>query len=108
MVNFWATWCPPCRSEIPTITSLYRETHKGDNYEIVGVATQSDKGTIEAFAQEFGMTFPILPDVESRTTSLYHVLPIPTSFFIDKDGIIRDMRVGIVDRALMEKWLLGK
>jgi peroxiredoxin len=106
MINFWATWCPPCRSEIPDIVKLYKSTHKEGSYEILGVATQSDNQTIKAFTQEFGMTFPIFPDVDSRVTSLYHVLPIPTSFFIDKDGIIRDMRVGVVDTRTMEKWLL--
>jgi peroxiredoxin len=108
MLNFWATWCPPCRAEIPTIAELYKSTHKDGAYEILGIATQSDNATIKAFTQEFSMTFPIAPDVESRITSLYHVLPIPTSFFIDKDGIIRDTHVGIVDKETMEKWLLGK
>lgn len=108
MLNFWATWCPPCRSEIPTIAELYKSTHKEGAYEILGIATQSDNSTIKAFAQEFGMAFPIAPDVESRVTSLYHVLPIPTSFFIDKDGIIRDTHIGIVDKETMEKWLLGQ
>ncbi len=106
MINFWATWCPPCRSEIPDIVKLYKSTHEEGSYEILGVATQSDNQTIKAFTQEFGMTFPIFPDVDSRVTSLYHVLPIPTSFFIDKDGVIRDMRVGVVDTKTMEKWLL--
>ena len=108
MINFWATWCPPCRSEIPDIVKLYKSTHEEGSYEILGVATQSDNQTIKAFTQEFGMTFPIFPDVDSRVTSLYHVLPIPTSFFIDKDGVIRDMRVGVVDTRTMEKWLLAK
>jgi peroxiredoxin len=106
MINFWATWCPPCRSEIPDIVKLYKSTHEEGSYEILGVATQSDNQTIKAFTQEFGMTFPIFPDVDSRVTSLYHVGPIPTSFFIDKEGVIRDMRVGVVDTKTMEKWLL--
>jgi len=106
LVNFWATWCPPCRAEIPEIVQTYKETHK-DNYEIVGIATQSDRPTIEAFAKEFGILFPVLPDADNRITSdLYHVIPIPTSFFIDKDGIIRDIHIGPVDRTLLEKWLL--
>lgn len=106
MLNFWATWCPPCRSEIPTIVDLYKNTHRGNNYEILGIAFQSENQTIQAFTQEFGMGFPIFSDVDSRTTSLYHVLPIPTTFFIDKDGIIRDMHIGIVDEATMKNWLL--
>jgi thiol-disulfide isomerase/thioredoxin len=118
MVNFWATWCPPCRQEIPVISKMYSETH-GDSaqgggmaasapYEILGVATQSDGSTVKAFTQEFGMEFPVMQDVESRVTSDYHVLPIPTSFFIDKDGIIRFIQTGMVDKPMMEKWLLGK
>jgi peroxiredoxin len=109
MLNFWATWCPPCRAEIPTITAMYNGPPKGEGaYEVLGIATQSDEQTIKAFTQEFDMTFPVLPDHGSKVTSLYHVLPIPTTFFIDKDGIIRYIHTGQVDRALMEKWLLGK
>ena len=108
MLNFWATWCPPCRAEIPTIVDVYRNAQSGTQFEILGIATQSNRETIQAFADEFAMTFPLLPDVESRLTSLYHVLPIPTSFFIDRDGIIRDVRVGVVDKETMERWLLEK
>jgi len=108
MINFWATWCPPCRDEIPVITSMYNETHTSDNYEILGVATQSDDSTVRAFSDELKMNFPLLPDVDSRVVSLYHVLPIPTTFFIDKDGIIRLIQTGSVTRPMMGKWLLGK
>ena len=108
MINFWATWCPPCREEIPVIAQTYRETQGGSSYEVLGVATQSDASTIRAFGEEFGMGFPLLPDVGSGVVSTYHVLPIPTTFFVDKDGIIRFIQTGPVTRALMEKWLLGK
>jgi peroxiredoxin len=111
MVNFWATWCPPCRQEIPVISEMYNETHglagSSGPYEILGVATQSDVATVKAFTDEFKMAFPVVQDVESLATSDYHVLPIPTTFFIDKDGIIRYIQTGMVDRPLMEKWLLG-
>ncbi len=108
MINFWATWCPPCRSEIPTIAQMYNDTHHDGLYEIVGVATQSDRSTIEAFSKEFGMNFPLISDADGKATTLYHVLPIPTTFFIDKDGIVRNIQTGPVDRPLMEKWLLGR
>jgi peroxiredoxin len=111
MVNFWATWCPPCRAEIPEIVKLYDDTGgaaAGDArpYEVLGVATQSDSPTIKAFSQEFNMSFPLLPDAEGHVVSSYHVLPIPTTFFIDRDGIIRYIQTGPVTRDLMEKWLL--
>ncbi len=108
MINFWATWCPPCRAEIPIISQMYKETEGGGSYQILGVATQSDTSTIKAFADEFGMGFPLLPDLDSGVVSTYHVLPIPTTFFIDKDGIIRYIQTGPVTRALMDKWLLGE
>lgn len=108
MINFWATWCPPCRVEIPVIVQMYRETRTAESdYEVLGIATQSDRPTIEALARELGINFPVLPDVQNRVTSdLYRVLPIPTSFFVDKDGIIRYIHIGIVDRPTMEKWLV--
>ncbi len=108
MLNFWATWCPPCRAEIPILNKMYKDTHAGENYEILGVATQSDRQTISAFVKEFTMLFPVMPDAGSQITSLYHVLPIPTTFFIDKDGVIRFIKSGPVDRPLMEKYLLGE
>jgi peroxiredoxin len=108
MINFWATWCPPCRAEIPTLVQMYKETHQPGSYEILGIATQSDMQTIQAFSKEFEMAFSVMPDNDSRITSLYHVLPIPTSFFVDKDGIIRYVQVGVADRPLLERWLLGK
>ena len=110
MINFWATWCPPCRAEIPEIVKLYNDTGGnagGRPYEVLGVATQSDSATIKAFSQEFNMTFPLLPDTDGRVVSSYHVLPIPTTFFIDRDGIIRYIQTGPVTRDLMEKWLLA-
>jgi peroxiredoxin len=107
MVNFWATWCPPCRAEIPEIVKLYNETGaEARPYEVLGVATQSDNATIKAFSQEFNMTFPLLPDAQSRVVSSYHVLPIPTTFFVDSEGIIRHIQTGPVTRELMERWLL--
>lgn len=106
MINFWATWCPPCREEIPVITQMYHETEGGSKYEVLGVATQSDNSTIKAFEDEFTMDFPLLPDVGSNVVNTYHVLPIPTTFFVDKDGIIRYIQAGGVTREMMEKWLL--
>jgi cytochrome c biogenesis protein CcmG, thiol:disulfide interchange protein DsbE len=108
MVNFWATWCPPCRAEIPIISQTYIDSRKDGSvpYEILGVATQSDTSTIRAFAGEFNMTFPLLPDVDNHVVSSYHVLPIPTTFFIDKEGIIRYIQTGPVTPDLMQKWLL--
>ncbi len=108
MVNFWATWCPPCRAEIPTLVQMYADTHKsGDPYEIIGVATQSDLSTVQAFAGELGINFSVVTDADNRVTNdLYHVLPIPTSFFIDKSGTIQDIHVGPVERTKLEQWLL--
>ena len=91
--------------------TLYEALKNDDRVVILGedVGARGNVFLItKDFAKEFGINFPVLPDAENRVTDLYHVLPIPTSFFVDKDGIIRDIQVGPVDRPLLEKWLLGK
>lgn len=87
---------------------MYGGTNGKAEYEVVAVATQSDRETVKAFAQEFKMNFPILPDAGSQVTSLYHILPILATFFIDREGIIRYIQASIVDGPTMEKWLLDK
>jgi thiol-disulfide isomerase/thioredoxin len=97
LLNVWATWCAPCREEIPFLQTLY-ERHKGDGLEIIGVSVDArgQEETIHGFVKDFGMTYPIWRDPDERVQSLYMALGVPASYIIDRRGILRWRRLGIV------------
>ncbi|MEM7031832.1 MAG: redoxin family protein [Chloroflexota bacterium] len=104
IVNFWATWCAPCRVETPELQDLHRE--RGDDVIIFSVnATAQDSGDIDGFIEEFGMTFPVVLDPDATAFKTYNVLGLPTTVFIDADGVIQEVFTGPVNRAYMESKL---
>lgn len=104
LVNFWATWCGPCRVEMPEFQEAYL-TH-GDDLVILAVnATNQDNGDIAGFVNDLGLTFPILLDEEGEALSAYDVFAMPTSVFINRDGIIVDIFTGPINRAYIESKL---
>lgn len=107
IVNFWATWCAPCREEIPDFIKLYEEV---DDVEILAVnmtaSETSSMEEIEAFALEkFEMPFPVLLDEADHTTELYRIAAYPTSYIIDSEGVIRHMAMGAMTYDDMKKEL---
>jgi len=109
VINFWATWCEPCRTELPTIQAAYTKVRAsaagpGPGLEVLGVAVESDPAIVISFQKEFSLAYPLLPDEAGQVKNLYRVGPIPTSFFIDRQGIIRAIQIGILaDSDLTEK-----
>jgi thiol-disulfide isomerase/thioredoxin len=95
LVNFWATWCPPCRSEMPAMQEVY-EAYGPDDFIILAVnSTNQDRQIdVEGFVSERGLTFPILLDVNGEVFSRYQVFSLPSSFFIDREGIIQEVVIG--------------
>lgn len=95
LVNFWTSWCPPCRKEMPAIESVYR-SYKDLGLVVIGLnlTAQDSKQAAALFAQEVGVTFPIALDLDNSVGNLYRVTALPTSFFIDRNGVIRSVIVG--------------
>ncbi|MFT9846672.1 peroxiredoxin family protein [Aneurinibacillus sp. REN35] len=105
IVNMWATWCPPCRAEMPDMQKFY-EKNKQKGIEIVAInLTQSEKNknSVPAFIQEFGLTFPVFLDEKSEIANTFQVQAIPTSYIIDSNGIIHQAITGPMDYDTMEK-----
>ena len=101
IINFWATWCAPCRVETPELQDLHRE--RGNEVIIFSVnATAQDQGNIDGFIEEFGMTFPVVLDPDAVAFKDYNVLGLPTTVFVGADGVIREVFTGPVNRAYME------
>lgn len=98
-LNFWATWCPPCRGEMPSMEALYQRL-KGGDFQMLAVSVdRRGNSVVGPFAQEFKLTFPILLDLTGRVGSIYGVRGIPTTFILDKKGIIVEKVVGAKDWA---------
>ncbi len=85
LLNFWATWCIPCRTEIPSMERAYRRLgQKG--LAVLAVNLDAGRGPVEAFIKEHGVTFPVLLDPQGTSSRAYHVLGLPTSYLIDREG----------------------
>jgi peroxiredoxin len=88
ILNLWATWCGPCRVEMPGMENLYRR-YRSQGLEILAVSL--DKGSsdkVQTFADEYRLSFPVLLDSDGQVESRYHTLTIPTTFVIDKKGMV--------------------
>ena len=92
-VNFWATWCPPCREEMPQMQRLY-EQHRARGLEIVGVDVQESAEQVRGFTTELGLTWRFVLDRDGKTTDRYLVSGLPTHYFIDREGVIQAVHIG--------------
>ncbi len=103
ILNFWATWCPPCKAEMPHMQNFY-EKNKDKGIEIVAVnLTNVDKGqaAIESFVKEYGLTFQIPLDENGDIGEIYQTFSIPTSYILDSNGIITNKIIGPMDEETM-------
>lgn len=97
LINFWATWCPPCRLEMPTMQQIYAE-YKDRGFEILAVNIESDaEQAISDFVKELRLTFPILLDPDMKITRKFRVIGLPVSVLIDRQGIVRAKEIGYHD-----------
>lgn len=95
LINLWASWCPPCRAEMPAIDKVY-QANRSRGLEVLAVdaTNQDSEADARAFVQQLGLTFPILLDRGGSVGQRYLLRALPTSFFIDRRGIIRSIVVG--------------
>ena len=93
ILNFWATWCQPCRTEMPALERVWNQYRERDLI-ILAVNLQESPQRVSAFVQEIGLTFPILLDDDGQVFQQYQVQLYPTTYFIDRGGIIRDVIYG--------------
>ena len=97
LINFWATWCPPCRVEMPTLQTIYSD-YKGKGLEILAVNIEPDANQeIREFTKELRLTFPVLLDPDMKVTRNYRVFGVPVSMLIDHQGIVRARDFGYRD-----------
>lgn len=95
LINIWASWCSPCKAEMPALQQVY-EAYKDYGFLVLAVNTtyQDDRASAVAFVEDIQLTFPILFDLDGSVSRQYQSRALPTSFFVDKDGVIQEVVVG--------------
>ena len=88
MINFWASWCGPCRQEMPLLESIYKK-YKPLGFTLIGVNVEPDQKEAENFLKQTPVSFPVLFDAKSKVSGLYNVQVMPTTVFIDRKGNVR-------------------
>ncbi|MEJ2031927.1 MAG: TlpA disulfide reductase family protein [Deltaproteobacteria bacterium] len=94
-LNFWATWCPPCRGEMPDMEALHREmTLTAQPFQMIAVLSNDDPRRAAGFARKLNLTFPILVDEEGKAGAEYGITGVPETYIIDAHGILRAKFIG--------------
>jgi len=95
IINLWASWCPPCREEMPALQKVYEAYHvQGLEILAVNATSQDDVQAAVEFSTRLGLTFPILLDSDGRVSRFYQLQSLPTTFFVGRDGSIREVVIG--------------
>lgn len=103
VLNFWGSWCQPCKAEFPELEKQFQR-YKAEGIEVVGVNISETPLAIQQFVDQYKVSFPILMDRDSQIASLYQIGPIPTTYFINKDGVIQDEFIGqMTESTIIEK-----
>ena len=110
LLNFWASWCGPCRDEIPELVQVYEE-HAGHGLVVVGVDLQEPNSTVLDFAEDFGITYPLVIDRDGDVQNVWRLAGpfggLPSSYFLDETGVIRARVFGPMTKEMLNEQLLS-
>lgn len=104
LINFWATWCAPCRDEVPDLQAAY-DTYQEERFVVLGVNVEEARNRIIPFVAELEITYPILLDETGQVLKLYRTLGLPTSILVDRDGVIQVRHIGYLSADQLERYL---
>ncbi|OQY31827.1 MAG: hypothetical protein B6I38_05295 [Anaerolineaceae bacterium 4572_5.1] len=104
LVNLWATWCPPCKAELPVLQSYY-EDHVVEGFSIIGINFGESHDEVDAFIKTTDLTYPIWIDIESASGLAFNSFSLPSSFVIDRTGTVRLAWTGAISQKMLEKHL---
>ncbi|MGE5223818.1 MAG: TlpA family protein disulfide reductase [Omnitrophica WOR_2 bacterium] len=103
ILNFWATWCVPCRQEMPLFESRYEKYP--DQFQVLAINFNEPDSDVQAYVNDLGLTFPVLLDPGGNIQKLYRIRGYPTTYIIDVDGNIRAEHIGAVDASQLDNYL---
>ncbi|MDN4526451.1 thiol-disulfide oxidoreductase ResA [Fictibacillus fluitans] len=105
LVNFWGSWCEPCKREMPLLQSMYSKYHNR-GFEILSVNSQESNLAVKNYAQKYHLSFPVLLDLENQAGRAYNVYKLPASFLIDSNGKVVEGFEGELNKKQLEGWIL--
>lgn len=103
LVNFWATWCGPCKKEMPLIQEAFAES--GGQLQVLGVNYQESASAAKSYRDDMHLTFPIVLDSDGKVADAYLAQGLPVTYFIDGNGVVQDFRIGGIDETMLEEKL---
>ncbi len=103
LINFWATWCPPCRAEMPGIQDRY-ERYQPD-LTVLAIDNAEPLDLVLAFQEEYGLTFDMLLDLDASVQRTYQIRGYPTSMFVDENGVIQIVHIGLMTETQLDAYL---
>ena len=104
LINNWATWCPPCKAEMPTLSRYYKD-HSEQGFMLLGIEAGDPKDEVAKFAKDYNLSFPILLDPNNKSLSLFHNDNLPSSYVIDRNGNVVLAWTGPINKDMLEKYV---
>jgi peroxiredoxin len=104
LVNNWATWCPPCKAEMPTLVAYHNE-HAADGFTVIAVEAGGPLELVSQFAQSYAMTFPVWLDPDGASLKAFGNDSLPNSYVIDRSGTVRYAWTGEINKAMLEQYV---
>ena len=101
LINLWATWCGPCRIEMPTIQSRFEE-YRDEGFIVLAVNFDEQRADVQSFRDEFGLTFQMLLDPGAEVQRLYRTRSYPSTFFVDRNGVIQVQHIGVMTEGNLD------
>ena len=107
LVNFWATWCPPCLEEIPDLVEMYN-ARKGTDFVVIGIAMTSSKDSVLSFAKQMEISYPIVMGDDKSAAQIGRIDALPTSYLYDPSGKLVSYQAGMITREAIESYIRSK
>lgn len=105
LVNLWATWCPPCKAEMPTLDAYYQE-HSDEGFMLIAINDGDKKEDVSTFVENYGLSFQVWIDTEHKASIYaFKTQSLPSSFVIDREGVIRLRWMGEIEKVTLEEYV---